>query len=107
MTDLPTPAGWKRRYLLFGCTLAATAAAGVYFTGKTVRAAEHTHWVAAVITAAAALVSLIIAVAVVFVLVDRVRLRASNDATGTTLRPAPVAAWQVLMFTAIIVGSGL
>ena len=107
MTDLPKPDGWKDRTLLFGFALVMVGSLGLFFAVKTVRAVQHMHWLAATICLAVVVVSLIAVVGTAWVLVGRVKLRASFDAAGTTLRSASAAKYLVAVLVALVVGGGL
>lgn len=108
MSDLPTPEGWNKRLFVFVVALVFAGGGGAYFAFKTVVEAEHTHWMAAVITTAAAVTLLIIAIGIALLLAGRVRLRASFDSTtGTTLRPAPVNRWLAVIAICMITGPSL
>lgn len=87
------PTGWNNRTPKIWVILALTGAGGVYCTTKAVLAVMQTHWIAAAIAACAAVVLLIAAVGMAFVLFGRNRLRASFDATGTTLRVGRTMFW--------------
>ena len=85
--------------------LILTAAGGLYCTAKTVLAVTQTHWIEAAIGASAVVVLLISAVGMAFVLFGRKRLRASFDATGTTLRVGRAMFWWLgVWFGAVIIG---
>lgn len=107
MNDLPTPQGWNTRVRANGSILVITGSGGAYFVYMTVRAAEHTHWLASAVTAAAAVALLLGAVSIALPLAGRGRLRASFDATGSTLLAAAVVRWLGVWFSSVIVGTVL
>jgi hypothetical protein len=107
VNDLPKPQGWNTRVRRYGSILVITGSGGAYFVYKTVRAAEHTHWLASAVTAAAAVAFLVPAVSIGLSLAGRGRLRASFDATGTTLLVAAVARWLGVWFASVSVGTVL
>lgn len=107
MSALPQPDGWKNRYLLMGVGGAAVAAGFAYFACKLVRAAEATHWLAAVIALFAAVAFGIMAGGVITLLLGATKLRGRYNDTGTTLEAAPAAVWMVVMCTALGLGGGL
>lgn len=107
MTDLPTPDGWKNRLVLYSVGLIVMGSLGLFFAYKTVLAIQRTHWLAATICLAAVVVSLIIVAGIAWVMMGRTKLRASVDAGGTTLSPAPMSKYFVVLLVAMIVGCGL
>lgn len=105
MKQLPRPKGWWNRQaflLVFG--LMFTGGLGAFFTVKTVSGLEHTHWMAATITAAAAIGLLICAASVTLMLTGKSTLRASFGSAGTTFLPPPVAKWAAVVAVCFIVG---
>ncbi len=107
MTDLPKPDGWKDRILLFVFALLMMGSLGLFFAAKAVRAVQQTHWLAATICLAVVVVSLITVAGIAWVLLGHVKLRASFDETGTTLRSPSAARFLVALLVALVVGSGL
>lgn len=107
MTGLPAPEGWSNRFLLYGIALLAMGSLGLFFTYKTVLAAQRTHWLAATICLAVVLFSLITSAGIVWVMMGRTKLRATVDAAGTTLRPAPIAKYLAALLVTIVIGTAL
>ncbi len=105
MKRLPRPKGWwNRQAVLLVFALMFTGGLGAFFTVKTVGGLERTHWMAATITAAAAIGLLVCAVAVTLTLTGGGTLRASFGSAGTTFLPPPVAKWSAVFAVCFIVG---
>ncbi len=105
MKQLPRPEGWwNRQAVLLVFALMFTGGLGAYFTVKTMGEIEHTHWMAATITAAAAVGALVCAVALTLMLTGNGTLRASFGSAGTTFLPPPATKWAAVLAACFIVG---
>ena len=105
MRHIPRPKGWRNKQaVLLAVATMFTGGLGAYFTVKTAGEIDHTHWLAATITAAAAVGFVVCAVAATLMLAGRGSLRASFGSAGTTFLPTPVTKWTALVAASLIVG---
>lgn len=106
-TELPAPSGWHERTALFVSFALLSGAIAAYFIVKSEVAIQRGHWMAAVIDAIGALLSVVVAIGIPIARFTQVRLRADYGSHGTVLRPPPLAPWMVLLFGALTIGAGL
>lgn len=107
MSALPTPAGWKNRYLLLSICGVAISSMFAYSVYMIVIAAEESHWLAMSIALCAAVAFGIMAGGVVVLLTAATKLRGRFDESGTTFEAVPAGVWMVLVCAATGIAGGL